>query len=58
MVALRKIDTLITIGKRAEKIADQAQKDGTSAEVHTFKRGSRRFRIIETKARCGHDSFN
>ncbi|WP_342535531.1 UDP-N-acetylmuramoyl-tripeptide--D-alanyl-D-alanine ligase [Lysinibacillus sp. FSL K6-1151] len=37
MVAERKIDTLITIGKRAEKIADQAQKDGTSAEVHTFK---------------------
>lgn len=37
MVAVRKIDTLITIGKRAEKIADQAQKDGTSAEVHTFK---------------------
>lgn len=37
MVASREIDTLITIGKRAEKIADQAQKDGTQAEVHSFK---------------------
>lgn len=36
MVAERKVDTLITIGKRAQAIADQAQKDGTSAEVYTF----------------------
>lgn len=36
-VAERQIDTLITIGKRAEAIADQAKKDGTKAEVHTFK---------------------
>ncbi|MEX3745633.1 MULTISPECIES: UDP-N-acetylmuramoyl-tripeptide--D-alanyl-D-alanine ligase [Lysinibacillus] len=37
LVAQRKIDTLITIGKRAETIADQVLKEGTSAEVHQFK---------------------
>ncbi|MGE7090462.1 UDP-N-acetylmuramoyl-tripeptide--D-alanyl-D-alanine ligase [Lysinibacillus sp. NPDC048646] len=37
MVAKRNIQTLITIGKRAEDIAKQALKDGTSAEVHIFK---------------------
>ncbi|MGE7915012.1 UDP-N-acetylmuramoyl-tripeptide--D-alanyl-D-alanine ligase [Lysinibacillus xylanilyticus] len=37
MVAQRKIDTLITIGKRAETIAEQVLKEGTSAEVHKFK---------------------
>jgi UDP-N-acetylmuramoyl-tripeptide--D-alanyl-D-alanine ligase len=36
MVAQRKIDTLITIGKRAETIAEQVLKEGTSAEVHKF----------------------
>lgn len=36
MVAQRKIDTLITIGKRAETIAEQVLKEGTSAEVHQF----------------------
>ncbi|QDQ02573.1 UDP-N-acetylmuramoyl-tripeptide--D-alanyl-D-alanine ligase [Lysinibacillus fusiformis] len=37
MVATRKIQTLITIGKRAEDIAKQAVKDGTNADVHIFK---------------------
>ncbi len=37
MVAKRNIQTLITIGKRAEDIAKQALKDGTNAEVHIFK---------------------
>ncbi len=49
MVALRKIDTLITIGKRAEKIADQAQKDGTSAEVHTFKEVAGVLEVLKPK---------
>ncbi len=37
MVAKRNIDTLITIGKRAENIANQALKEGTKADVHMFK---------------------
>ncbi|TKI62879.1 UDP-N-acetylmuramoyl-tripeptide--D-alanyl-D-alanine ligase [Lysinibacillus mangiferihumi] len=37
MVAERNIQMLITIGKRAEHIAAQAKKDGTTAEVHVFK---------------------
>ncbi|CAM5369430.1 UDP-N-acetylmuramoylalanyl-D-glutamate--2, 6-diaminopimelate ligase OS=Lysinibacillus sphaericus OX=1421 GN=LS41612_13690 PE=4 SV=1 [Lysinibacillus sphaericus] len=37
MVAERNIQMLITIGKRAEHIAEQAKKDGTTAEVHVFK---------------------
>ncbi|KOS68739.1 UDP-N-acetylmuramoylalanyl-D-glutamate--2,6-diaminopimelate ligase [Lysinibacillus contaminans] len=37
MVAQRNIHTLITIGTRAENIANQAMKDGTKAEVHIFK---------------------
>ncbi|MFJ7979849.1 UDP-N-acetylmuramoyl-tripeptide--D-alanyl-D-alanine ligase [Lysinibacillus xylanilyticus] len=37
MVAKRNIDTLITIGKRAENIANQALKEGTKANVHMFK---------------------
>ncbi|MGE7945381.1 UDP-N-acetylmuramoyl-tripeptide--D-alanyl-D-alanine ligase [Lysinibacillus sp. NPDC093688] len=36
MVAKRNIDTLITIGKRAENIANQALKEGTKADVHIF----------------------
>lgn len=37
MVAQRDVQMLITIGKRAEDIAAQAKKDGTTAEVHIFK---------------------
>ncbi|QPQ36112.1 MULTISPECIES: UDP-N-acetylmuramoyl-tripeptide--D-alanyl-D-alanine ligase [unclassified Lysinibacillus] len=37
MVAQRNIEMLMTIGKRAEDIAAQAKKDGTTAEVHIFK---------------------
>ncbi|MDQ0215849.1 UDP-N-acetylmuramoyl-tripeptide--D-alanyl-D-alanine ligase [Oikeobacillus pervagus] len=36
MVAKRKIHTLITIGKKAKDIADQAKQDGTTAQVHIF----------------------
>ncbi|MFJ7734071.1 UDP-N-acetylmuramoyl-tripeptide--D-alanyl-D-alanine ligase [Lysinibacillus sp. NPDC097231] len=36
MVAKRNVHTLITIGKLAENIANQALKDGTKAEVHMF----------------------
>ena len=37
MVAKRNIHTLITIGSKAEEIANQARKDGTEAKVHIFK---------------------
>ncbi|MCL1694454.1 UDP-N-acetylmuramoyl-tripeptide--D-alanyl-D-alanine ligase [Lysinibacillus sp. BPa_S21] len=37
LVAKRNIDTLITIGNRAENIANQALKEGTKADVHMFK---------------------
>lgn len=36
MVAKRNVHTLITIGKLAENIANQALKEGTKAEVHMF----------------------
>ena len=36
MVAKRNIHTLITIGSKAEDIANQAKKDGTEATVHIF----------------------
>ncbi|MDM5247697.1 MULTISPECIES: UDP-N-acetylmuramoyl-tripeptide--D-alanyl-D-alanine ligase [unclassified Lysinibacillus] len=36
MVSARNVDTLITVGKRAENIANQALKEGTKAEVHKF----------------------
>ncbi|MBU8879981.1 UDP-N-acetylmuramoyl-tripeptide--D-alanyl-D-alanine ligase [Bacillus sp. FJAT-29790] len=37
MVAKRNIHTLITIGNKAEEIAKQAARDGTKANVHSFK---------------------
>ncbi|MGE6260179.1 Mur ligase family protein [Heyndrickxia sporothermodurans] len=37
MVAKRNIHTLITIGSKAEEIANQAIRDGTKANVHIFK---------------------
>lgn len=37
MVAKRNIHTLITIGSKAEEIANQAKEDGTKATVHIFK---------------------
>lgn len=49
MVAERNIDTLITIGKRAEDIAAQAKKDGTSAEVHMFKEVTGILEILKPK---------
>ncbi|MFJ7666873.1 UDP-N-acetylmuramoyl-tripeptide--D-alanyl-D-alanine ligase [Lysinibacillus sp. NPDC097195] len=49
MVAQRNIDTLITIGKRAEDIAAQAKKDGTSAEVHMFKDVTGILEILQPK---------
>lgn len=49
MVAKRNIHTLITIGKRAENIANQALKEGTKADVHTFKDVSGVLDVLKTK---------
>ncbi|GLC89295.1 UDP-N-acetylmuramoyl-tripeptide--D-alanyl-D-alanine ligase [Lysinibacillus piscis] len=37
LLAKQTVHTLVTIGKKAEFIAKQAQQDGTMAEVHCFK---------------------
>lgn len=37
MIAQRKIHTLITIGSKAEEIANQALQDGSTAAIHRFK---------------------
>lgn len=49
MVAERNIDTLITIGKRAEHIAAQAKKDGTNAKVHIFQEVKGILEILKPK---------
>jgi len=49
MVAERNIDTLITIGKRAEDIAAQAKEDGTNAEIHIFQDVTGILKILKPK---------